>query len=153
MLPASKAAADITTNTLLNARPEEVWLEIMTYGQYESFGESAALQEGVRGASIITNMFTELLVLTKHDMLQNISAAAREKLEELIKERTSDHDLMRYSLTMLPSWLSACYDHVLLITWHANLLQCCCAACHAEVKTVARPKALRSLCVLNSDSR
>ena len=96
MLPASKAAADITTNTLLNARPEEVWLEIMTYGQYESFGESAALQEGVRGASIITNMFTELLVLTKHDMLQNISTAAREKLEELIKDRTPDHDLMRY---------------------------------------------------------
>ena len=101
VLPAAKAAADTTTNTLFNARPEEVWLEIMTYGQYESFGESAALQEGVRGASIITTMFTELLVLTKHDMLQNISTAAREKLEESIKDRTPDHDLMRCCLSIL----------------------------------------------------
>ena len=95
LLPACKDAADTTSNTLFNARPEEVWLEIMTYGQYESFGESAALQEGVRGASIITNMYTELLVLTKHDLLQNISATAREALEEVIKKRIPDHDLMR----------------------------------------------------------
>lgn len=95
-LPGCRAAADTTSNTLFNARPEEVWLEIMTYGQYESFGESAALQEGVRGASIITNMYTELLVLTKHDLLQNISPAAKEALEEVIKQRTPDHELMRY---------------------------------------------------------
>lgn len=104
LLPACKAAADTTSNTLFNASPEEVWLEIMTYGQYESFGESAALQEGVRGASIITNMYTELLVLTKHDLVQNISTAAREALEEVIKKRTPDHDLMRYC-SLLPSLL------------------------------------------------
>ena len=94
-LPAA-AGTGTSCNTALNARPEEVWLEVMTYGQFESFGESAALQEGVRGASIITNMYTELLVLTKHDLLSNISMAAREKLEESNKQRTPDEDLMRY---------------------------------------------------------
>ncbi len=69
----------------------------MTFGQYESFGEAAALEEGLRGASIITNMYTELLVLTKHDLLSNLSLAAKEKLEEMIKQRTPDEDLMRYA--------------------------------------------------------
>lgn len=95
LLPSSQAEADTTSNTLFNARPEEVWLQVMTYGQYESFGEAAALQDGVRGASIITNMYTELLVLTKHDLLQNISAAAKEHLEEMVKTRTCDQDQMR----------------------------------------------------------
>lgn len=92
---AAAAATGLSSNTALNARPEEVWLEVMTYGQYESFGESAALQEGTRGASIITNMYTELLVLTKHDLLSNISLAARERLEEMINQRTPDEDLLR----------------------------------------------------------
>ncbi len=92
---AAAAATGLSSNTALNARPEEVWLEVMTYGQYESFGESAALQEGTRGASIITNMYTELLVLTKHDLLSSISLAARERLEEMIKQRTPDEDLLR----------------------------------------------------------
>lgn len=100
LLPSSKAEADTTSNTLFNARPEEVWLQVMTYGQYESFGEAAALQDGVRGASIITNMYTELLVLTKHDLLQNISAAAKEHLEEMVKTRTCDQDQMRCVVTV-----------------------------------------------------
>ena len=91
----SKASGLTSTNTLSNGRPEEVWLEVMTYGQYESFGEAAALQEGIRGASIITNMFTELLVLTKHDLLSSISSGAREMLLETIKNRTSDQDHLK----------------------------------------------------------
>ncbi|KAL3154498.1 Rap guanine nucleotide exchange factor-like 1 [Trebouxia sp. C0010 RCD-2024] len=119
LLPTCKAAADTTSNTLFNARPEEVWLEIMTYGQYESFGESAALQEGVRGASIITNMYTELLVLTKHDLVQNISTAAKEALEEVVKKRTPDHDLMRSAQQRL-RWDKYKHDLVQGILWGRN---------------------------------
>lgn len=74
---------------------QEAWLEVMTYGQYESFGEAAALEEGTRAASIITTMYTELLVLTKHDLLSHISSTAKERLEEVVKQRTPDMQLMR----------------------------------------------------------
>ncbi|KAL0056202.1 hypothetical protein WJX82_008666 [Trebouxia sp. C0006] len=113
---AAAAATGLSSNTALNARPEEVWLEVMTYGQYESFGESAALQEGTRGASIITNMYTELLVLTKHDLLSSISLAARERLEEMIKQRTPDEDLLRSARHQL-RWDKYKHDLVQGILW------------------------------------
>ena len=69
---------------------------MMTYGQYESFGESAVLEEGTRSASVITNMYTELLVLTKHDLTANISQAARESLEERLKQIRPEEDMLRY---------------------------------------------------------
>lgn len=68
----------------------------MTYGQYESFGESAVLEEGTRSASVITNMYTELLVLTKHDLLTYISQAARDSLEETLKQHRPEEELLRY---------------------------------------------------------
>ena len=108
LLPATKLVADTSSNTLFNGSPEEVWLQIMTYGEYESFGEAAALQEGVRGASIITNMYTELLVLTKHDLLQNISAAAKEHLEEIVKKRAPDQDLLRCGSMVAVDMALAC---------------------------------------------
>ena len=98
----------------------------MTYGQFESFGEAAALQEGVRGASIITNMYTELLVLTKHDLLQNISAAAKEHLEEIVKKRTSDQDLLR-CCSCLP-WL---------LMWHACTDASALSPCQVNVNALS----------------
>lgn len=135
LLPATRAVADTTSNTLFNARPEEVWLQIMTYGQYESFGEAAALQEGVRGASIITNMYTELLVLTKHDLLQNISAAAKEHLEEIVKKRTSDHDLLRCCSCL--SWL---------VTRHACVVASALSLCLVNAPSSC-PRERRCYCV------
>ena len=86
---------------------QEAWLEVMTYGQFESFGEAAALEEGCRAASIITTMYTELLVLTKHDLLSHISTAARERIEESIKQRTPDLQLMR-SANLAYLWCQFC---------------------------------------------
>ena len=131
LLPATRAVANTTSNTLFNARPEEVWLQIMTYGQYESFGEAAALQEGVRGASIITNMYTELLVLTKHDLLQNISAAAKEHLEEIVKKRTSDQDLLR-----------CCSCLSMLVTPHAHLHASASPLCQVNAPSSCQGKGI-----------
>lgn len=130
-LPATKPVADTSSNTLFNARPEEVWLQTMTYGQYESFGEAAAVQEGVRGASVITNMYTELLVLTKHDLLQNISAAAKEHLEEIVKKRTPDQDLMRCRSC------SSC-----LLMWPASIATPAVSPCQVNALSMCQGKGI-----------
>ncbi|DBB04030.1 TPA: hypothetical protein ACH3X1_013089 [Trebouxia sp. C0004] len=131
---AAANATGLSSNTALNARPEEVWLEVMTYGQYESFGESAALQEGTRGASIITNMYTELLVLTKLDLLSNISLAARERLEEMINQRTPDEDLLRSARQQL-RWDKYKHDLVQGILWGKGRQDCLIQYTNAVKKT------------------
>ena len=41
-------------------------------------------------------MYTELLVLTKHDLLTYISQAARDSLEEMLKQHRPEEELLRY---------------------------------------------------------
>lgn len=43
----------------------QVFVELMTLGPYSTFGEVAALKGARRGASVISNSYTELLVLTR----------------------------------------------------------------------------------------
>lgn len=51
---------------LRNFNSPQVFVELMTLGPYSTFGEVAALKGSRRGASVISNSFTELLVLTRY---------------------------------------------------------------------------------------
>eukprot|EP00884_Botryococcus_braunii_P000342 jgi/Botrbrau1/10308/Bobra.0120s0021.1 len=73
----------------------EVWVHVCTLGPNESFGELAVLNGAKRGASVVTTTVTELLVLTRHDVLSMVTGEARLRLESLSDRYTSDEDMLR----------------------------------------------------------
>ncbi|GMH37082.1 hypothetical protein BSKO_04955 [Bryopsis sp. KO-2023] len=73
---------------------DEVFVEIMTLGPYSAFGEVAALNGARRGASVISNSYTELLMLTRHDLLNKVNVSTRRKLENSSDAYRVDRDLM-----------------------------------------------------------
>lgn len=81
----------------------------MTLGPYSQFGEIAALKGSRRAASVISNAFTELLVLTRcsvlncnsaanaecrHDLLNKVDSSTRKKLEEHSESYRNDKELL-----------------------------------------------------------
>ncbi|KAK9824274.1 hypothetical protein WJX72_009107 [[Myrmecia] bisecta] len=97
-------------------RPHEVWVEVVTLGDNESFGELAALHGSTRQASVITTSCTDLLVLTKHDLLSQVNGNARAKLESMADSYTPDAAMLK-ALEKSLQWERYKFDLVSSILW------------------------------------
>ncbi|GAB4820559.1 hypothetical protein N2152v2_007605 [Parachlorella kessleri] len=74
--------------------PEDVYVEIATLGPNEIFGEVGAPEGEWRHASIITTTYTELLELTRHDLLTRLRGTCRVALEALTEQYPTDEALL-----------------------------------------------------------
>ncbi|KAK9862327.1 hypothetical protein WJX84_002132 [Apatococcus fuscideae] len=73
----------------------EVWIEMGTLGQHESFGEIAAYKGATRSATVVCLVPTELLIITRHDLLTSVQGETRAKLESMSSSYMSDANLLR----------------------------------------------------------
>ncbi|KAK9840213.1 hypothetical protein WJX74_005565 [Apatococcus lobatus] len=73
----------------------DVWVDMGTLGQHESFGEIAAFKGATRAATVVCLVPTELLIITRHDLLTSVKGETRARLENMSSSYTSDAVLLR----------------------------------------------------------
>lgn len=97
------------------------YVEIATLGPHEIFGEVGAPEGTWCQASIVTTTYTELLQLTRHDLLTRLKSSCRLQLEGLREQIPSDEVLLE-SLAKDLDWQR--YKHRLIAgaLWESSRL-------------------------------